>query len=264
MHVANLAPARGMLFVDHILYGCLYDIEMLLVLTVVLQVGLLRMPAFAAATRMANNIFYQRPDIWLCTAFMGRCCYFKGRSWARIFTLEVNFFAFNIFHPIVRSFPILRVWTTITSSIWRTFIFFHNFWIITQYMQWLKWGGKGAQSPVPISAPAIVWAPDWIYKVLYYSQITLNLGGNGYGVCSSLASSGEPFLLHMATLTTEYMHKYKTSKKRWFCFSFREPIDEFRFWLDWRRTKFQEICLSDNVQLPCYLCKQSGIITHVY
>jgi len=64
-HVANLAPARGMLFVDHILYGCLYDIEILLVLTVVLQVGLLRMPAFAAATRMANNIFINAsgPDI---------------------------------------------------------------------------------------------------------------------------------------------------------------------------------------------------------
>ena len=39
--------------------------------------------------------------------------------------------------------------------------------------QWLKWGGQGAQSPAPIWDPCnSVSPPDWIYKVLFYAQIT--------------------------------------------------------------------------------------------
>ena len=41
--------------------------------------------------------------------------------------------------------------------------------------QWLKWGGRGAQPPAPIWAPCNSMSPpDWIYKVLFYVQITPN------------------------------------------------------------------------------------------
>ena len=40
------------------------------------------------------------------------------------------------------------------------------------YVKWLKWGGQGAQPLLRFELPAIVRAPDWIYKVLFYAQIT--------------------------------------------------------------------------------------------
>ena len=51
---------------------------------------------------------------------------------------------------------------------------------------------------------------DWIYKVLFYAQITQNyLVWNRYGVCSNLASSGEPPPpLHMTTLTTVHLWNF--------------------------------------------------------
>jgi len=63
----------------------------------------------------------------------------------------------------------------------------------------------GAQPPAPIWAPCNSMSPpDWIYKVLFYASITPNYWDwNGYGVCSNLASSGEPpHLLHKTILTT--------------------------------------------------------------
>jgi len=59
---------------------------------------------------------------------------------------------------------------------------------VVQYYQWLKWGGQGAQPPASIWAPAIVWAPphpDWIYKVLFYDQITPNYRHSGHRQCSN-------------------------------------------------------------------------------
>jgi len=41
--------------------------------------------------------------------------------------------------------------------------------------QWLKWGGRGGSAPCSDLRPrALVWPPDWIYKVLCYAQITPN------------------------------------------------------------------------------------------
>ena len=35
--------------------------------------------------------------------------------------------------------------------------------------KWLKWGGWGLSPLLPFEPPAIVWPPDWVYKVLFYA-----------------------------------------------------------------------------------------------
>ena len=64
----------------------------------------------------------------------------------------------------------------------------------------VKVRGPGGLSPLlRFEPPAIVWSPDWIYKVFLCPNNAKLVGCgmgmgvlNGYGVCSNLTSSGEP------------------------------------------------------------------------